>query len=164
LPVTDPLAPRSKLVPLRTWQFLLQAVREKDYEVFIVPGSVSDVSGMAYCSRDGRRHIMLLCEPATAFACRVLLHEMAHHELGHAAVWTSTPEWREEYEAEMYALCGLEALLDPQTHFDLVQQARERLRPILQDWLNDRITQHGETEAGVWAGCDIEWSLVEDTL
>jgi hypothetical protein len=143
------------------WATLLGRVRSEGCDVFIIPDDSGPVLGCAYVAYDSTPHILMLCSPGTLRACRVLLHEFAHHALGHVGVSSTRPTHMEEFEAEIFALKVLENYLDVDTHYALEQQSREYIRGPVQEWLDFGITQHGEVEAGVWAGCDIPWNLVE---
>ena len=128
--------------------------RAQGYDLFVLPFE-GDVGGMAWCGDDGVPHIEMYGVPGSPEWAHVLAHEIGHHALGHTATWTSAPTWQREYEAERYALDVLSRFCDEDVFWIQEQQAKEYVRAAIQCFLENEITQHGEIDAGVWAGCEI---------
>ena len=131
--------------------------RGQTYDVFVVPGGAGlDTAGMAWLSGAGdTHHVNVFADPRTPYGMFILLHEVAHHELGHTRYVTSRPHWLEEYQASRHALDRLDRKYDEVAVFPIRETVRERTRRLVQPFLDCGIYQHGEIDAAVWAGADI---------
>lgn len=140
--------------------FIKSLIRSKGINLFVLPGDLpNEPLGRAYM-KDGRPHIDVFTGATGVRLSHVMAHELAHHDLGHTQGWSSLPTWRAEYEAEMAAIEMMAPWMSYEEMAGLEDDARLFLRPILQAWIDDGITAHGEMDAAVWAGCDISYGEI----
>lgn len=125
---------------------LMKSLRADGVNVFVVPGNYQTQRGMSW-THEGERFISVFEDPMTTFGVFVLLHEAAHHMLGHTSVATTQPNWSIEYQADKAALEALRTMTG-EKHDDIEQRSKDRLRPLIQSYLNEGIWVHGEVYAG----------------
>jgi hypothetical protein len=128
--------------------------RAQGIDLFTIPFSPAPATQGQAEIIDGRRLITLFL-PRGPLWDFVLLHELAHHELGHTGRWSSTPEWMQEWHADMRALQLFARWHRLHAVALMREQTRARTRAMIQPVLDADITHHGEIHAGLWAGCTI---------
>jgi len=134
--------------------------RKCGIDIFVIPGP-GFVTGMAFCSLADkttgakfRRYVNMHGSTYSTIWLFVLFHEVAHHLLRHTNRWTSTPLWQTEYEADQMALDLIK------THWPAAwarceREAREHMRPILQERIDADLWYNTVLEIALWAGCTI---------
>ena len=136
----------------------VQWVKAEGYNVFIVPGiCFPDLWGQASYEMPNHRVVNVFHPTDDPVFCDyLLLHEVAHHLLCHTVRWTSEPTWYQEWVADMKALDLLAFFHDVETVLAIRERLRDRFRPLLEDWIEAGITQHGEIDAAIWAGVQLD--------
>jgi hypothetical protein len=132
---------------------MIELARAAGIDVFVIP-RLGLPEGSAWWS--GRRYINIIGEGRDLDVARVAAHELAHHSLQHTTQWTSQPRWQQEMQAELLMLEFLSGFVTAAELTDLKEEARSYLRPMIQSFLDAGIVNHGEIEAGEWAGCVID--------
>lgn len=134
--------------------------RKCGFDIFVIPGP-GFVSGMAFCSLADktkglrfRRYINMRGSTYSTIWLFVLFHEIAHHALRHTNRWTSTPTWLTEYEADQFAL-ELVMTHWPAAWARCEREARDHIRPMLQDRLDHGLWYNTDLGIARWAGCTI---------
>jgi hypothetical protein len=82
----------------------------------------------------------------------VLLHEVAHHRLGHCLGWSSAPVWYIEKLADDWALRALR-VVQPGVVPVCEAASRTHIGGILQDYIDADIWNHVSLDVADWAGC-----------
>ena len=150
-------------------EVMIARIRDAGIDLFIVPRP-GPVEGVAQALPDGARAITVFGMGRGLDLARVLAHEWGHHVLHHAT-WSSTPIWRKELEAEVFAVAKLAPLIGLDDLELLVARCKAYLAPIVQHYLDAGITYHGELYVGRWLRCAIpdfcedDWvPVLEDDL
>lgn len=143
----------------------LAAVRKAGIDVFVIPGPPLGSAGQAYCApvagsdpESVTRHINIMGSVHSPLWLYILLHEVAHHELGHTQTYSSTPAWVDEYEADLWALERIK-VLQPYAYRRCEQAAKKNVRWHLQGMINAGSVYHVDLEVADWAGCNVPVSL-----
>jgi hypothetical protein len=130
---------------------LLGALHRAGFLVIQEVGSRAEPTGRAWMENDVR-YIVIQGDRENPIWCFVLLHEYAHHVLGHTARWTTQPAWIIEYAADQLALQHV-LLLAPEAYEVCEQASRDHIRPLLQTMIDAEIWHHVDETISDWAGC-----------
>lgn len=135
-------------------------------DIFVIPGPGA-VSGMAYCTPQNesptgktRLHINISGSVHSRLWLFVLLHEVAHHALGHTSRFTTQPTWSQEYQTDQYALALLRDH-QPAAVALAEEESKRHIRPLLQGMIDYGITHHVDLDIARWAGCEIPEEMEE---
>ena len=138
--------------------------RDLGYDVFTIPGPCGfKILGKAFFQEPDRQLITIFWPRDCVFWDYLLFHEAAHHQHLHTRQWSSQPAWAQEFEADMTALDLLTQFHDYPTFYRFQEIVRERFRALLETWIDLGITQHGELDAAIWAGCLIPQEALHGT-
>jgi hypothetical protein len=130
-------------------QFL--KARDRGFQVLAIPRDIP-IAGVAWRGEDGQRHILISGKTTNRLWLFVLLHEIAHHDLGHCDYWTSKPAWQDEYEADMVALTAIKELTPK--NFDTCERASKRhIRKMMQYRITHKMWYNTDPDIARWAGC-----------
>lgn len=144
----------------------LQMIRETtNIDVFVIPSPLP-VEGVAFCSL-GKRYVNITGSVHSLIWLFVLYHEVYHHLLGHVGIWTSTPVWLIEFQADAKALEMIE-MVQPYVYEVCERNAKTHIRPMLQAYIDAEIYHHVDVHIARWAGCDLQyfkddWDIFEGT-
>lgn len=138
---------RRALAEFRAWGF----------DIFVIPGP-GEVCGLAFAAPKpgggNALYITLTGSTHSALWLFVLLHEVAHHVLGHINRPTIRPEWEQEYAADQYALALL-AKYQPAAVPRCEAASRQHIRPLMQAMIDAEIWNHVDGDIALWAGCTL---------
>lgn len=132
----------------------LQAAKSAGINILVIPQNGSP-EGCAFVDDEGNRYINVFFRGRGHFRAQIIGHEIGHHVLGHTTTWTSLPAWQNELAAERFAIKMLSPLCSRDEIAAAEDRSRDYLRPMIQEFLDWGITNHGEVDAGIWAGCEI---------
>lgn len=90
----------------------------------------------------------------------MLLHEVAHHALGHTTQWTSQPTWSVEYETDQHALAMMHEF-HPQAVAIAEKASKDHIRPMLQGMIDCGIWHHVDIDIARAVGCTIPEDMPE---
>ena len=128
-------------------------------DVFVIPAEPFLFTGQAWCD-EGRCFITVFRAERDTMCAYIVAHELAHHLLQHTRYFSSAPHWLTEHDADVIALEMLGKVADPACVAALRDASRAYLRRCVQAMLDAGITQHGEIEAGLDLGCEIDPALL----
>lgn len=140
----------------------LHDTRATGIDVFVLPRALP-LHGEAFRSLEGKEYINMIGSIHNRLWLFVLLHEVAHHTLGHTGLeWSSTPSWIIEKQADEVALAML-ADLHPAAVPYAEQASKDHIRPILQWYIDADIWHHVDEATAIWAGCTFppDWKGVD---
>ena len=133
----------------------LAKYRVEGYGIFMLPSDGTGVQGSSY-EKHGKPCIDMYITPESdpALFLLVLLHEVAHHRYGHCRAWSSQPGWSQELAADQFALKKL-AVIMPEEVDRMTEVVKDRLRPWLQEWVDQDLTHHLHLPTLDWLGCKV---------
>lgn len=139
------------MTPTRRFnEHVLKIVRSTGIKVFIIPVRGTPWVYAEAAHRDHEAIINVFRDRGSDWFAYLLLHEMAHHLLGHTRVWTSTPHFMNEYVADQQALAIMKDLVDDDTRHLYVlakRLARKNVRQWLRGgWIGDWMSHHVSLE------------------
>lgn len=130
----------------------LHDTRATGIDVFVLPRALP-LHCEAFQSPDGKAYINMNGSVHNRLWLFILLHEVAHHTLGHTGrVWSSAPDWIIEKQADEVALALLDDLHPAAVPY-AEQAAKDHIRPILQWYIDADIWHHVDDATAIWAGC-----------
>lgn len=134
----------------------LHKVRACGVDVFVLPTPFTP-TGMAWAVFTGdpaakSLYITITGSVHSPLWLFVLLHEAAHHMLGHTTRQTSLPDWMVEKAADDIAL-DLIRSLQPWAAAYCEREVRQHIRGIMQGYIDHDIWVHVDLTVADWAGC-----------
>ncbi len=134
-------------------------MRSLDFDLMVIPGPNGEtVEGLSFCGpgygRQRRRYITITGDTAATEWLFVLMHEVAHHSLGHTAGYTSVPVWITEKMADDVAL-GLIKTSQPEAFAHCEALSRAHVGELLQAMIDAEVWHHVDIATAEWAGCVI---------
>ena len=134
------------MTPTRRFnEHVLKIVRSTGIKVFIIPVRGTPWVYAEAAHRDHEAIINVFRDRGSDWFAYVLLHELAHHLLGHTRVVTSTPHFMDEHAADQQALAIMKDLVNDDTRhlYELAKRlARKNLKHWMTGWISDFTSHH----------------------
>jgi hypothetical protein len=147
-----------------TYRRALARFRAAGIEILVIPGP-GFPGGEAWSEpgqqgKGTRLHITIRGSTFSGLWLFVLLHEVAHHVLGHTTRPAIRPEWEQEHAADQYALALL-AKYQPAALPRCEAVSRHHIRPLMQAMIDAEIWNHVDGDIARWAGCHLPPEMAE---
>jgi hypothetical protein len=152
---------------IESYRRALHLYRDSGIDIHVIPGP-GPVTGIAWSvpaadSASGKisLHINIKGSTHSPLWLFVLLHEVAHHILGHTIRRDSSPLWIKEYQTDRLALKWL-AKWQPAALPQAEAASKRHIRPLLQAMIDGEIWHHVDRDISVWAGCHMPDDVFAD--
>jgi len=144
-----------------TYRRALAEFRAAGIDILVIPGP-GQVTGSAFARPADpgdapqrlRLYVTIRGSTFSGLWLFVLLHEVAHHSMGHTTVRTTVPVWQQEYDADQEAL-RLLAGWQPAALPRCEAASKQHIRPRLQQMIDAEIWNHVDGDIARWAGCTL---------